>query len=192
MKIFTKLYEVVLHWSAKKNAQQYLFGLAIIESIFFPVPVDVMLAPMVIAQREKAFLYACIATVGSVLGAILGYLLGVFAFDLIVEWIIVTYNYGEVFNTVKQWFVEWGFWVIFIAGFSPVPYKVFTLGAGAFGVPFIPFLLASIVARGARFYLVSGLLKLGGEKLENALRQYVDIVGWSTVAVVALYFSFVR
>ncbi len=181
--MFKKLYVQTLLWARHKHAEKYLCALSFAESSFFPIPPDVMLAPMALAMPDKAFKLALFTTVFSVLGGMLGYAIGFFLFDSISPWLQETHYWGK-YLMAENWFKEWGFWAIFVAGFSPIPYKVFTLAAGALQMLFLPFILASLVGRGARFFLVSFLLAAGGEKLESRLRQYMDVLGWVTVALV--------
>lgn len=183
--MFQALYDTVLNWSKHRHAPKYLFGLSFAESSFFPIPPDVMLAPMALAQPSKALYFALLTTIASVLGGILGYAIGYFAFDMIAEWLQTT-RYWDKYLLSKEWFDKWGVWAVFIAGFSPIPYKVFTIAAGGLAMSFPPFVLASIVGRGARFFLVAILLGWGGEKLENTLRVYMDRVGWATVVIVIM------
>lgn len=155
------------------------------ESSFFPIPPDVMLAPMSMAAPRRAMLYALITTLASVAGGLFGYLIGVFAFDLIEPWLRAS-RYWASYETARQWFADWGFWAIFVAGFSPIPYKVFTIAAGAISMALLPFTLASIVGRGARFFLVAGLMAWGGQKMEATLHRYIDRLGWATVLLVVV------
>jgi len=178
--MFKKLYDKVIQWSKHRHAERYLFLLSFAESSFFPIPPDVMLAPMVLADQKKAWHLAFFTTIASVLGGMLGYAIGFFAFDMIQPWLSET-HYWSKYQLAEQWFSDWGFWAIFIAGFSPIPYKVFTIAAGALSMFFLPFVLASFVGRGLRFFLVAGLLAWGGEKFEEKLRHYMDIIGWSVV-----------
>ncbi|MEJ2214096.1 MAG: DedA family protein [Gammaproteobacteria bacterium] len=188
MKIFSGLYSRVMQWSRHKHAERYLGALSFAESSFFPIPPDVMLAPMSMAQPKNAWRFAFITTITSVLGGLLGYLIGLFAFELI-EPLLHEFHYHEKYLQAKLWFDEWGFWAIFIAGFSPIPYKVFTITAGVISMALLPFVIASMIGRGARFFLVAGLMSWGGEKMEKKLHQYVDMLGWLTVlAVVAIIF----
>ena len=171
-----------------KRQERYLGALSFAESSFFPIPPDVMLAPMSMAQPKNAWRFAFITTITSVLGGLLGYLIGLFAFELI-EPLLHEFHYHEKYLQAKLWFDEWGFWAIFIAGFSPIPYKVFTITAGVISMALLPFVIASMIGRGARFFLVAGLMSWGGEKMEKKLHQYVDMLGWLTVlAVVAIIF----
>ena len=181
--MFKKLYDKALGWARHKHAGKYLCALSFAESSFFPIPPDVMLAPMALATPEKAFRLALLTTLFSTLGGMLGYAIGFFMFDSISPWLQET-HYWEKYLLAENWFKEWGFWAIFIAGFSPIPYKVFTIAAGALQMFFLPFVIASFIGRGARFFLVALLLAAGGEKLEAKLRQYMDILGWAVVVLV--------
>lgn len=180
MKLFSALYTRVMRWSTHPHAARYLATLSFAESSFFPIPPDVMLAPMALARRERAWHYALLTTIASVLGGALGYLIGYFSFEL-VEPVIREAGYWEHYETAHAWFNEWGFWAVFIAGFSPIPYKLFTISAGVIVMNFPLFMLASIIGRGARFFLVAGLMVWGGEPMERNLRLYIDRIGWVTI-----------
>jgi membrane protein YqaA with SNARE-associated domain len=190
MKLFSKLYDLVMRWAAHRHAQWYLVGLSFAESSFFPIPPDVMLAPMALAERRKAWRFAAMTTIASVAGGMFGYVLGSVAFDVIEPW-VVSAGYGDKYQLAVAWFDQWGVWTIFIAGFSPIPYKVFTIAAGAISMAFLPFVLASALGRGARFFLVAALMVWGGERMEQSLKQYIDWLGWGIVvlitAVIVLY-----
>ncbi len=183
--MFQKLYDKALQWARHRHAEKYLFALGFAESSFFPVPPDVMLAPMALAQPSKALRFALLTTIASVLGGVLGYLIGYFAFDMIAPWLQETRYWGK-YLLAREWFAEWGFWAIFIAGFSPIPYKVFTITAGVLNMLFLPFVAASLVGRGARFFLVAMLLAWGGERLEAVLRIYMDRIGWALVLLIVV------
>ena len=182
MKIFGPLYDRVLDWSRHQYAERYLGALSFAESSFFPIPVDVMLAPMCIARRDKAWRYALIATVFSVLGWLAGYAIGVGIFDLVEPWLADSHYWGA-YQTSREWFDSYGVWAIFVAGFSPIPYKVFTIAAGVAALNLPGFFLASVVGRGARFFLVAGLVVLGGDKLDTTLKKYVEGLGWAVVVL---------
>ena len=183
--MFKQLYDKALNWARHRHAEKYLCGLSFAESSFFPIPPDVMLAPMALAQPSKAFRFALLTTVFSVLGGMLGYSIGFFLFDSISTWLQET-HYWANYSLAENWFKEWGFWAIFVAGFSPIPYKVFTIAAGALHMFFLPFVLASLVGRGARFFLVAMLIAAGGEKLEDKLRQYMHIMGWGVILIASI------
>jgi len=183
MKIFGPLYDRVIQWSKHRHAERYLAALSFSESSFFPIPVDVMLAPMCLANLGKAWRFALIATVFSVIGGVAGYFIGYGAFESIRPWLEDS-SYWSAYETSRDWFDQYGIWVIFVAGFSPIPYKVFTIAAGAAALNFPVFFVASAIGRGARFFLVAGLLVWGGVQFEVSLRKYVERIGWITVAVV--------
>lgn len=183
--MFKVLYDKVLTWSKHRHAEKYLCTLSFAESSFFPIPPDIMLVPMSLAQPKRAFRLALLTTIFSVLGGMLGYAIGFFMFDSISPWLQKTHYWGK-YLLAENWFKEWGFWAVFVAGFSPIPYKVFTLAAGVLQMFFLPFVLASIIGRGTRFFLVALLLVAGGEKLESKLRQYIDILGWTMVVLVIM------
>jgi len=185
MKLFSPIYEKVLSWSRHQHAPRYLAALSFSESSFFPIPPDVMLAPMVLANPHKAWNLALLTTITSVLGGVLGYLIGMFSFEM-VEPILHDAGYYPKYLQAKSWFDEWGFWAVFLAGFSPIPYKVFTITAGVISMAFLPFVVASAIGRGARFFLVAALLSWGGKEMEDTLRKYIDIIGWVTVALVVI------
>jgi membrane protein YqaA with SNARE-associated domain len=185
VKLFSSLYERVMRWAAHRHAQWYLAGLSFAESSFFPVPPDVMLAPMALANTSKAWRFALITTFASVIGGAAGYLLGVFAFELI-QPLLEKAGYMDKYQLAVSWFEQWGVWVVFVAGFSPIPYKLFTIAAGVVSMSFPPFMLASFVGRGARFFIVAGLMVWGGSRMESMLRQNVDRLGWAVVVVVGV------
>jgi len=187
VQLFSSLYERVMRWAAHRHAQWYLAGLSFAESSFFPVPPDVMLAPMALANTQKAWRFALIATVFSVIGGAAGYAIGMFAFDL-VHPLLEKAGYMDKYELAVNWFKQWGVWVVFLAGFSPIPYKLFTIAAGVVSMAFFPFVIASLIGRGARFFIVAGLMAWGGEKMDLALRQYVDRIGWVLVVVVVVAF----
>lgn len=189
MRIFSWLYERTLKWSRHRHAQWYLGGLSFAESSFFPIPPDVILAPMCLATPKRAWWYAALTTIMSVVGGVFGYLIGYFAFDLISHW-IADGKYWEAYQLAVSWFQEWGFWAVLIAGFSPVPYKAFTIAAGVLGMAVLPFVIASAIGRGGRFFLVAGLIRWGGSRMERMLKQYIDRIGWITVALLCLFIAY--
>ena len=194
MRIFSWLYDKVIGWSKHPHASYYLGALSFAESSFFPIPPDVMLAPMSLARPNRAWWFAFLTTVTSVLGGVLGYFIGAFAFEFIEPWILSS-SYLSKFEIAKVWFAEWGIWVVFVAGFSPIPYKLFTVTAGLLSLALIPFIIASFIGRGSRFFLVAGLLKFVGPKLEPLVLKYVEWIGWITVLlliVAIVYFKYLH
>ncbi|WP_088329856.1 YqaA family protein [Lacimicrobium sp. SS2-24] len=189
MKIFEYCYDSAMRWARHRHAPRYLSAMTFAESVFFPIPPDVMLAPMALAKPEKAWFYALITTLSSVAGGIAGYLLGWLAYDSLLQPLIEQMGYADKVERAIAWFELYGVWVVFLAGFSPIPYKVFTLSAGFLQMAFLPFVLASTVGRAMRFYLVAALMRWGGAPMEAKLRQYVEAIGWAMVVmVVVLYF----
>ena len=185
MKIFSPLYERAMAWSRHRRAPWFLGVLSFAESSFFPIPPDVMLAPMSLANPRRAWWFALLTTLTSVAGGLFGYLIGYFAFDLIEGWLRGS-SYWGAYEQAVAWFEAWGFWAIFVAGFSPILYKVFTIAAGVAHMALLPFVLASLIGRGGRFFLVAGLMAWGGPRMEAVLRKYVDRLGWATVAAVVI------
>ena len=184
MKKLHQFYNYILHLASHSKASYYLFILSVTESSFFPIPPDVMLAPMCLAKPSKAWRFAFVATTGSVLGGVLGYLIGKFSFEYI-EPFIENFGYMMAYQNAVNWFYDWGFWAILMAGFSPIPYKVFTIAAGVLNMAFLPFVIGSIIGRGLRFYLVAFLVKLFRDKIDFMLKKYINRIGW---AVVILFF----
>lgn len=191
MRLFSALYTRVLAWSAHPHAKWYLGGLSFAESSFFPVPPDVMLAPMTLARPDQGLRYALIATLTSVLGGIVGYLIGLFAFELIEPW-LVKLGYWDGYLHARAWFEHWGFWAMFAAGFLPIPYKVFTIAAGALRMNLLLFVFASMLGRGARFMLVALLVMWGGPRVEAQLRRHIDTIGWAVVVLLVAAYLFVK
>jgi membrane protein YqaA with SNARE-associated domain len=192
--LFSKLYASLLVLARHKHAQRYLALLSFAESSVFPIPPDVMLAPMALSRPDKAWWYAFLTTLASVLGGAFGYLLGYLALPLLMP-LLHWLGYEPLYHEVVLWFGRWGFWVIFVAGWGPIPYKLFTLAAGAVHMPLLPFLIASFIGRGSRFFLVSGLMRWGGERLERRLYQIIDRVAWGALGIgvciflIRLYFK---
>ncbi|MFW5453278.1 YqaA family protein [Thioalkalivibrio sulfidiphilus] len=180
MKLFGPLYDRVMVWSRHRHAPRYLAALSFAESSFFPVPPDVMLAPMAAARPECSARFAFITTVFSVLGGVLGYLIGWLAFGMVEPW-VVSAGYGDRLELAREWFDVWGVWVVLIAGFSPIPYKLFTITAGALSMALLPFIIASFIGRGARFFAVALLIGWLGPRVEDKLRPYMEWLGWFTV-----------
>ncbi|MCD6048313.1 MAG: rane protein [Gammaproteobacteria bacterium] len=185
MKIFSPLYKKMLQWARHPRAPMFLFWLSFAESSFFPIPPDVMLAPMVLAKPEQGWRNAWLCTAGGVLGAYVGYVIGMFFF-LMIKPLLIKLGYMPHYETIVAWFDKWGFWVMFFAGFAFIPYKLFTIAAGATGLGLIPFTLGSLVGRGGRFFLVTALIKMGGVKMERWLQDYIDHLAWFFILLFVL------
>ncbi|HFD92564.1 MAG TPA: DedA family protein [Gammaproteobacteria bacterium] len=189
--MFASLYARVIQWAGHRHAPWYLAMLSFAEASFFPVPPDVMLVPMTLARRRRAWRYAAIATCASALGGMAGYALGMLAFDVVGP-LLREAGYWPAYLQARDWFDQWGVLVVFIAGFSPIPYKVFTITAGAVAMAFPPFVIASVIGRGARFFLVSALIYSGGERMDRFLRRYIDRLGWGVVGVAVMAYLILR
>ena len=190
MQLFSKLYVRVLQWSRHKYATYWLAIVSFTESSCFLIPPDVMLAPMALAKPDKAWFYAGLTTIMSVLGGLLGYMIGSYAFQFIEPW-IQSLGYMHAYQLAETWFEQWGFWAIFLAGFTPIPYKIFTIASGVAGMALVPFIIGSTIGRGLRFFLVAALMYWGGKRLEMQLLSWIDRIGWATVALALTgYFIF--
>ena len=175
-----------MRFSRRREAPYYLSLLSFFESFILPFPPpDVMLAPMSLAKPSRAMHFAALTLLASVLGGLVGYMIGAFLFDL-AEPLIVDWGYQERFQTVIEWFDHWGFWAVLVAGFSPVPYKIFTIAAGVFGLALLPFVMASVIGRGARFFLLAWCLAKFGPAIEPRLVRYIEYIGWAVVGALLL------
>ena len=184
-----RLYDWVMNAAAGKHAPAALFGVAFIESSVFPIPPDVMLVPMVLAQRVKAWWFALIATLGSVTGGILGYAIGFFLYESVGRLVLEFYGYAEKFTHFQGRYNEWGAWIVFIAGVTPFPYKVITIASGVTQLDLTTFTVASVLARGLRFFLVAALLWWIGPPIRAFIEKRLGLV--FTVFVVLLLGGFV-
>jgi membrane protein YqaA with SNARE-associated domain len=146
---------------------------------------------MAAAEPRKGMRFALITTIASVVGGVFGYLIGLLAFDAVAPLLQET-AYWPKFIIAQEWFARWGVWVVFVAGFSPIPYKLFTISAGVLALAFVPFVLASLVGRGARFFLVAMLLAWLGPRMEPVVRKYIEVLGWITVAVLVALILWLR
>lgn len=179
----------MMRLAGHRKAPQALFWVAFIESSVFPIPPDVMLVPMVLAQRLKAWTYATICTAGSVLGGIAGYAIGYFLFEFVGKPILNFYGYAGKFQDAATLFNEWGVVILILKGMTPFPYKVLTIAAGVFGMNLVAFVLASIVARSMRFYLVAGLLYWFGDPIREFIERRLSLI--TTAFVILLVGGFV-
>lgn len=190
MKLFGTIYDKTLTWAQHRYAAFWLSFVSFIEAIFFPIPPDVMLAPMAMSKPQKATRYAIYTTVASVAGGIIGYFIGAYAFDWVKD-LITDWGMQAHFDTATRWFEEWGVFIVFLAGFSPIPFKVFTICAGVMQMAFFPFAITAAVSRFARFYLVAKLFAWGGEKYADKIRRSIELIGWATIALAVIgYFLY--
>ncbi|MGH8082239.1 MAG: YqaA family protein [Lysobacter sp.] len=191
MKIFGPLYERTITWARHRHAPAYLTGLSFIEAIIFPVMPEVMLAPMSVAQPKRAFWFATLSLTGSMLGAVVGYALGHYAFEALKP-VFATLGMLPAIEsgiaTVQAKMAEspWAvFFFLVLGGFMPIPVKVFTWASGIVGVPMPQYLLSMLIGRGKRVFLLALAIRIGGERAEAALRRYIEPIGWFATALVA-------
>lgn len=183
MKYIKKIYDWVLHWAETPYGVPALFLLAFAESSFFPIPPDVLLIALAISIPTRAFYYALICTIGSVTGGIVGYGIGIFAYETIGQPIVQAYNGEPVMLKIKTWYDTYGFWGILIAAVTPIPYKVFTIASGVFEFKFLPFITASIVGRALRFFAVATLIYYFGAPIKVFIDKYFN---WLSIAFIVL------
>lgn len=183
MSLFATPYKRIMQWMLHHKTTRYLYGLSFIEAVIFPVPPDIMLAPMCAARPDNALRLAAMTTLFSVAGGILGYVIGFFIFEQIEPWLMSS-RFADGYGEAKILIDEWGVWIIVTAGFSPVPYKIFTLGAGVLEQNFILFFIASVIGRGARFFLLALLLRRLGPAMLVKIEQRIEVVGWTMAFIV--------
>ena len=184
-----RLYDWTMSLASGPRAPAALGTVSFAESSFFPIPPDILLIPMVIAKRERAFAYATICTVTSVVGGMFGYLIGAFLFIQLAQPILEFYGYLDKFEHFREDFNAYGSWIVFIAGLTPFPYKVITIASGATALNLPVFIVASILSRGIRFYVVSGLLYLFGPPIRDFIERRLGLV--FTLFVIGLVGGFV-
>ncbi|MDQ6963353.1 MAG: YqaA family protein [Mariprofundales bacterium] len=171
-----RCYHWTLDWANHPQARWALVIIAFMEASFFPIPPDVLLIALALGAPERALHFALLATVGSVAGAAGGYIIGMYLFDSVAQPLLALYHIEEQFAHLQQQFVEYGVGLVLIAGFTPIPFKLITISAGAFGLPFIPFILAALLSRGARFYLEGALFRWGGERIRGLVERYFELL----------------
>jgi len=191
-RLHRRLYDWVLHWAETPHSVAALFLLAFAESSVFPIPPDVLLIALVLGSAGRWVLFAAVCTVGSVLGGLAGYGIGMFLMDTVGVKVIDFYNAQVYYDRVAAWFKEYDFWIVLAAAFTPIPYKVFTIASGAFHINLVGFVVASLVGRGARFFLVAGLLRLVGEPMRRFIDKYFDWLALAFVALLAGGFAVIR
>lgn len=200
MKIFTKIYEYCYKLSQHRLAVFFMCLNSFCESIFWPIPADVMLLPMCVSQRRRALYFATLTVLTSVLGAVVGYYLGYYLYDPYVAKAIAFFHYEHHMEVVRSWLVgEFGILMVFVGAFTPVPYKVIAVTTGlaaaesvmatgtAGSLSVLIFMLVSLVGRGMRFYLEAAVIYLGGARMEKVISKYIDAIGWAIVALFVIF-----
>jgi membrane protein YqaA with SNARE-associated domain len=192
MKFIKKLYDWVLHWAETPYGVPALFLLAFAESSFFPVPPDVLLIALAISIPKKSFKYAMVCTVGSILGGMMGYIIGLELIDTVGIPILNFYGAMDKYEYIQQLYMKYDAWAVGIAGFTPIPYKVFTIAAGAFKIDFLVFVLASIAGRAGRFFLVSGIIYLFGPRIKTFIDKYFNLLCFAFIILLIGGFILVK
>ena len=186
MRPFYTLYNKILEWSSSRFAVIWLATISFLESSILPWPIqDFLLASMSLKNRSKAFYFAAICTIASVLGGIAGYYIGVYAIVKIGP-ILANLGYESKIELLKSYFETWDIWFILVAGFSPIPYKLFTITAGILGMSIFPFIALSLISRGARYFLISYLVRKFGKRCDAWLNKYIDRLGYVLIVIVVL------
>ena len=187
MKLYDKTVDYLLEQSKKKGALNVLYFISAIESFIFPIPPDVLLAPIASTKKYNWVLLAINTTISSVIGGIIGYFIGkYFFYDFIINYNLISF---EKIDLAKSLFKEHGFMIIFVAGFTPIPYKIFTITAGIVNILFIPYIISSLVGRGLRFLIVSSLFHYYGMAIAESSKKYFDIVCIILVIIAFIYIS---
>ncbi len=198
MRIFKPLYEYALRWSAHPRAPWYLAGLSFIEAFIFPGAPEIMLLPMTLAKPRNWARYATISLASSLVGSLIGYMMGHYGFELArpllerLGWLSAIDAYVTQLKSLDGWAV---FWLLVVGGFTPVPLKIFTWASGIVGVPMFAFLPAMLVGRGKRVYLLCGLIRLGGERAEEAVHRWIEWIAWGVLlllVLVGVYFKYLH
>jgi membrane protein YqaA with SNARE-associated domain len=184
-----RLYDWTLSLAGRPSAPYALAAVSFAESSFFPVPPDVMLVPMMLARPDRAWAYALICTAASVVGGVLGYMIGLFLYDSIGSWLFQIYGLAEGAETFRHSYAEYGHWVILLKGLTPIPYKLVTITSGFAGYSLFWFVVLSIVTRGARFFIIALLMTRLGPAIKRLIDRHFNVI--ATLAVVALVGGFV-
>ena len=187
MKFMRSLYDWTLKKSSHPKAIWFLSFISFIESSIFPVPPDIILIPMSIVNKARAFFYALVCTISSVLGGLVGYIIGSLLFNTIGIMIIDFYDLNENVDDFKEYYRLYGAWIVIVAGFTPFPFKVITLSSGLFNLNIIVFITCAIISRGARFYLLSFLIYYYGEKVKNFIDKYFNILSYLLIIVLLIF-----
>ena len=187
--LFTRSYDAIMLWAKSKRAVSMLSTVSFVESFIFPIPPDLLLIPLSISNPRKAYYFALLTTIFSVLGGVVGYLIGIYFADLFLSTLGWVFDEKSV-EITTEWMAEWGVMVVLISGFSPIPYKIFTVASGVTGLAFIPFMIASLVGRGMRFFLIGFIISKGGDNLEKKLRKYSEVIGWTGLSIFSAYVFF--
>ncbi len=186
-----QFYDRMLKLASHRHAPAYLAGVSFTEAVLVPIPPDLLLIPMTLAKKAHAWRFAFLTTLSSVLGGLVGYLIGMFLYDSVGRSVIEFYALDGYFSSMAEWYADYGIWVVLVSGFLPIPYKVFTIASGVFAMAVIPFLVGSIIGRAARFYAVSAICYLLGDAVYRIMKRYTGpaMVMLSLLLVLAFVYS---
>lgn len=183
------IYQWFIAAADKPYALWLLGAVSFAESSFFPIPPDVMLLPMALARPQKAWLYASICTVASVVGGVVGYLIGAVLYDSVGHWVIQMYGYGDKVEAFRAGYAEYGAWIILLKGFTPIPYKLVTITSGFASYNIWMFVLLSIITRGARFFFLAVILNRYGDWIREVIEKRLTL--WVSMAAIAVIGGFI-
>lgn len=190
--ILRRSYDWVLHWSETPYGPAALFLVAFVESSFFPIPPDVLLIALALGLPKRSFKFALMCTLGSVLGGMFGYFIGMTLFDIVGRKILELYGAMGRFEQVQDLYRQYGVWVVAIAGFTPIPYKVFTIASGVFSMNFPLFVVVSFFSRGARFFIVAGLIWKFGAPIKSFIDRYFNVLSVAFFIILILGFAIIK
>ncbi len=187
-----RTYDWVLGWAHTKYGTPALFLLSVAESSFFPIPPDVLLMALSVSRPKKSLYYALITTIGSVIGGVIGYIIGLYLMEAIGNSIIELYGLTEKFAHIQEIYRDYDAWAVGVAGFTPIPYKVFTISAGVFKINFLIFIVASAISRGARFFIVGWLVYRYGQSIKGFIEKYFNILSLAFIVLLILGFAAIK
>jgi membrane protein YqaA with SNARE-associated domain len=187
-----RTYDWTMDLAARPNAMFWLAVIAFAESSFFPIPPDILIIPMVLAAPTRAWRIVFVATAASALGGLAGYAIGLFMFETLGQPIVQFYGYLDKFERFQEWYREWGGWIVFAGGFSPIPYKVITIASGSVNLDLVTFTVVSVISRGARFLLVAALLWRFGPPIRAFIERWLGLLTLAFVVLLVLGFVAVR
>lgn len=183
--MFKSLYDWTLRLAAHRHAERFLAAIAFAESSFFPIPPDAMLVPMILAQRDKAWRFAAICTISSVIGGMLGYAIGYFLYDSVGQWLMHAYGMTHGIEDFRRWYGQWGAAIILVKGLTPIPFKLVTIASGFAAFNFPLFVLTALITRSARFFLLAFLLRRFGAPIQAFIEKRLNLVGIGLIVVIA-------
>lgn len=192
MKLLRRLYDWVLSWAETPYAVPALFILAIAESSFFPVPPDVLLIALAMSIPQRSYRYAIVCSIGSVLGGMVGYIIGIFGYEAVGKPIIELYKGQAIMDKIKILYDTYGFWGVLTAAITPIPYKVFTISSGFFGFDFLLFMIASVIGRSFRFFLVAGLIWKFGAPIRDFIERYFNLLSYLFIILLVSGFIVIK